>query len=87
MPEMHLRQPGFAYKKQLYSLFLWMGFNCLKAIEPPRGGSLLFTTKLPEISRTHFIDLRKINKAESTLEPPSGPKHGIPGLEIQRFNH
>ena len=37
-----------------------MGLNCLKAIEPLRGGSLLFTTKFPEISGTHFIDLRKM---------------------------
>ena len=26
-----------------------MGFNCLKAKEPLRGGTLLFTTKLPSI--------------------------------------
>ena len=26
-------------------------------LEPLRGGSLLFTTKLPEIPGTHFIDL------------------------------
>ena len=26
-----------------------MGFNCLKATEPLWGGSLLFTTKFPEI--------------------------------------
>ena len=26
-------------------------------------------------------------KAESTLEPPSGFEHGIPGLGIQRLNH
>ena len=37
-----------------------MGFNCLKAIEPPRGGSLLFTTKFPEIPGTHLIDLGRI---------------------------
>ena len=24
-------------------------------LEPPRGGSLLFTTKFPEISGTHFV--------------------------------
>ena len=41
-------------KKNLYGPFLWMGFNCLKAIEPLRGGSLLFTTKFPEIPGTHF---------------------------------
>ena len=26
-------------------------------LEPLRGGSLLFTTKFPEVSVTHFIDL------------------------------
>ena len=26
-----------------------MGFNCLKTTEPLRGGTLLFTTKLPSI--------------------------------------
>ena len=26
-------------------------------------------------------------KTESTLEPPSGFEHGIPGLGIQRLNH
>ena len=30
-------------KKKLYGPFLWMGFNCLKAIEPLQGGTLLFT--------------------------------------------
>ena len=30
---------------KLYASFLWMGFNCLKAIELLRGGSLLFTTR------------------------------------------
>ena len=34
-----------------------MGFNCLKATEPPCGGSLLFTTKFPEITGTHLINL------------------------------
>ena len=34
-----------------------MGFNCLKAIEPLRGGSLLFTAKFPEIPASYFIDL------------------------------
>ena len=29
-------------------------------LEPLRGGSLLFTTKSPEIPGTHFIDLRRI---------------------------
>ena len=34
-----------------------MGFNSLKATESLRGGSLRFTTKLPEIPDTHLIDL------------------------------
>ena len=29
-------------------------------LEPLRGGSLLFTTKFPEIPDTHFIDLRRM---------------------------
>ena len=32
-----------------------MGFNCLKARDTLRGGSLLFTTKFPEIPVTHSI--------------------------------
>ena len=43
---------------------------------PLRGGSLLFTTKFPEIPGTHSINLGRIKKAESTLEPPSGFEHG-----------
>ena len=37
--------------KKLYGPFLWMGFNCLKAWATSRG-SLLFTTKFPEIPGT-----------------------------------
>ena len=29
-------------------------------LEPLQGGSLLFTTKFPEIPGTYFIDLRKM---------------------------
>ena len=29
-------------------------------LEPLRGGSLLFTTKSPEIPGTHFIDLGRM---------------------------
>ena len=36
-------------KKKLCGPFLWIGSNCLKATEPLRGGTLLFTTKLPSI--------------------------------------
>ena len=30
------------------------------SIEPLRGGSLLLTTKIPEIPGTHFIDLGRM---------------------------
>ena len=30
-------------------------------LEPLRGGSLVFTTKFPEIPGTHFMILRKMN--------------------------
>ena len=63
-----------------------MGFNCLKAIEPLRGGSLLFTTKFPEIPATYFIDLGRM-KYKSTLEPLSGFEHGTPGLGVLHLNH
>ena len=36
-----------------------MEFNCLKATEPIRGGSLLFTAKFPEIPGIHFDRPRK----------------------------
>ena len=42
--------------KKLYGLFLWMGFNYLKATEPLRGVSVLFTTKFPEILGTDLIE-------------------------------
>ena len=31
-----------------------MGLNCLKDTEPLQEGSLLFTTKIPEIPGAHF---------------------------------
>ena len=37
-----------------------MRLNCLKATEPLRGHSLLFTTKFTEILGTHLIDLGKM---------------------------
>ena len=54
-----------------HPLFLWMGFNCLKATEPLRGGSLLFTTYFPEIPGTHFIDLGRMK--EWVIQPGSHP--------------
>ena len=41
-------------KKSFMAPFLWMG------LEPLQGGSLLFTTKFPEITGAHFIDLGRM---------------------------
>ena len=46
-------------KKKLYGAFLWMGSTASR-LEPLRGGSLLFTTKYPEVPGTHFIDLGRM---------------------------
>ena len=46
-----------------------MWFNCLEATKPLRGGSLLFTTKFPEIPATDLIDLGRMKG----LEPWSHP--------------
>ena len=37
------------FLKKFCAPFLWMGLDCLKAIEPLRGDTLLLTTKLPSI--------------------------------------
>ena len=37
-----------------------MRSNCLKATEPLRGDSLLFTTNSPWVSSTNFIDLGRM---------------------------
>ena len=42
-------------KKKLYG---WG--STTSRLEPLRGGSLLFTTKFPEIPGTHFIDLERM---------------------------
>ena len=47
-------------KKQPYDPFLWMGFNCLKATEPLRGDSLLFTIQFPGVSGTQLIELGRM---------------------------
>ena len=45
---------------ELYGPFLCMGFNCVKATEPHRGDSLLFTTQFPGFPGTHVIDLGRM---------------------------
>ena len=57
---MHQKISTIKKKKKLYGPFLWMGFNCLKAVESLRGSSLLFTANSPEIPGTHIIDLGRM---------------------------
>ena len=53
-------------KKNFMASFYGWGSTASR-LEPLPGGSILFTTKFPEIPGTHFIDLEGW-KAESTLE-------------------
>ena len=48
-------------KKNLNFMAPFYGWGSTASrLEPLRGGSLSFTTKLPEIPGTHFIDLRRM---------------------------
>ena len=46
-------------KKNFMAPFYGWGLTASR-LEPLRGGSLLFTTKFPEIPGTHFIDLGRM---------------------------
>ena len=48
-------------KKNFMAPFYGWGSTASR-LEPLRGGSLLFTTKFPEIPGTHFTDLGRIFK-------------------------
>ena len=72
-------------KKKLFGSLLWMGFNCFKATEPLRGGSLLFTTKFSEIPGTHLIHLGRM-KGWVNLRATLWFSTGAPGLGIQRLH-
>ena len=47
-------------KKKLSGPFIWMGFNCLKATEPLRGDSWLFTIQFPGVRGIQLIDLGRM---------------------------
>ena len=66
-----------------------MGFNCLKATEPLRGGSFPFAIQFSGFQEFLVLNWSPLEgwKAESTLEPTSGFEPGTPGLGIQRFKH
>ena len=69
--------------KKLYSPFLWMGLNCLKAKATSRRHLTLSSQKFLVLT----LPTPEGWKAESTLEPPSGFELGTPGLGIQRLTH
>ena len=53
----------FSYYKKRYFYFMapFYGWGSTASrLEPLRGGSLLFTTKFPEVPGTHFIDLGRM---------------------------
>ena len=48
---------------ELFKNFMAPFYGCsstVSRLDPLRGGSLLFTTKFPEIPGTHFIDLERM---------------------------
>ena len=58
------RCPGYEVsflkkKKNFMAPFYGWGSTASR-LEPLRGGSLLFTTKFPEVPGTHFIDLGRM---------------------------
>ena len=51
----------FLTKKKLNFMATFYGWGSTASrLEPLRGSSLLFTTKFPEISGTHFTDLGRM---------------------------
>ena len=64
-----------------------MGFNCLKATEPLRTDSLLFTTQSPGVPGTYLINIGRMKRCDFTLEPPSSFEPRTPGLGNQHPNH
>ena len=55
---------NFNFKNFMAPLYGW-GSTASK-LEPLRGGSLLFTTKFPEIPGTHFVDLGRMKDLGAT---------------------
>ena len=52
---------GLKKKKKKNFMVPFYGWGSTASrLEPLRGGSLLFTTKFPEVPGTHFIDLERM---------------------------
>ena len=59
-PELQIQfQLNIAGKNNFMAPFYGWGLTASR-LEPLQGGSLLFTTKFPEISGTHIIDLGRM---------------------------
>ena len=59
MPQKHKNYTKLKLKKNFMAPFYGWGSTASR-LEPLRGGSLLFTTKFPEVPGTHFIDLERM---------------------------
>ena len=70
----HLRTTASKQNLKLFGPFLWIGFNCLKATEPPRVLTSLLWTCFDPLSHQKFLALNWSTserwKVGSTLEPP-----------------
>ena len=54
------KSPNVTKKKKNFMAPFYGWDSTASRLEPLRGGSLLFTTKFPEIPGTHFIDLGRM---------------------------
>ena len=75
--------PAKEKKKTLWLLFYGWGSSASR-LQPLRGGYLLYTTKSPEISGTHFIDLRRM---KGWVKLGATQWFWTLDLEIQHLNH
>ena len=57
---MELQEKEAEKKKTNFMATFYGWGSTASRLEPLRGGSLLFTTKFPEIPGTHFIDLGRM---------------------------
>lgn len=56
-----MRKSNQGLQKKLHEPFLWIRFNCLKAVQPLLEDSLPSTTKLPRVFGAHLIKLGRAN--------------------------
>ena len=73
-------------KKPNFMAPIYGWVSTASSLEPLWGGSLLFTTQVPEIPGTHFIDLGRL-KDWVDLEATKWFSTRDPELAIQYLNH